>query len=537
MTRRSVGGALGAVLSVSGLTLVSRALGFLRWVVQASTVGAGVVAGAYATANQVPNVLYEVVVGGALAATVVPLLAQAVAGGNQEQIQRTASGLLGLVLVVLVPVAVLLAVAAGPVASLFPLSQGADPAVQHALVAQFLRMFAVQIPVYGIGVVLTGVLQACGSFTWPTLTPVASSLTVMATYGLYGHLTRVGAPSATCLAVLGWGTTVGVAALSLPLAWPVRRQGIRLRPSLRIPRAELARVVRLGGAGTWTVLTQQLSVLVVLALARRGGEPGTVAVYQYTQAVYLLPYAVLAVPVATVAYPRMAAALGGRQPQARALAGDGTGLVTAVSLAGAGALVAVAPACEAFFSLLTDVDGMALALVALSPGLVGYALVYQVTRVLFAADRPRAGAVATGTGWLTVAVVSWLAVGVLVPTGGDGPTTLLALGIGLSVGMSVAGTGLLVGLGRVLGGPVLRSTARVLTVAAPVAVCLGGLGWWVSSQVLGWVGWSSDAATHSVPATILALGLDALVALAVAVAVVAAAWAGQHSILRPVRAQ
>ena len=52
-------GLLGAVSGDAGLTLVSRVLGFGRWIVQATTVGAGTVAGAYATANQVPNVLYE----------------------------------------------------------------------------------------------------------------------------------------------------------------------------------------------------------------------------------------------------------------------------------------------------------------------------------------------------------------------------------------------------------------------------------------------------------------------------------------------
>ena len=69
------GGLLSVAGSVAGLTLVSRVLGFLRWLVQAATVGTGTVAGAYTTANQLPNTLYEVVVGGVLAATVVPLLA------------------------------------------------------------------------------------------------------------------------------------------------------------------------------------------------------------------------------------------------------------------------------------------------------------------------------------------------------------------------------------------------------------------------------------------------------------------------------
>ncbi|WP_244925045.1 murein biosynthesis integral membrane protein MurJ [Actinomyces bowdenii] len=314
-------GALAAAGGVAGLTLVSRVLGFLRWIVQASTLGAGTVAGAYATANQVPNVLYEVVVGGALAATVVPLLAGPVAAGRREEAARTASALLGLVLVVLVPLCLALVVLAEPVAGLFPASQGVDAAVQVALVADFLRMFALQIPLYGIGVVLTGVLQAHGSFTWPALAPVLSSLTVMAAYGAYGAMAPAadGRPSAAALHVLGWGTTAGVAALSLPLLWPVHRLGLRLRPTLRLGGAQAGRALRLAGAGIGTLLAQQASVLAVLALARSGGTTGTVAVYQYTQAVYVLPYAVLAVPVATVLYPRLTAAFSAeRRPPAPA---------------------------------------------------------------------------------------------------------------------------------------------------------------------------------------------------------------------------
>ena len=182
------GGLLSVAGSVAGLTLVSRILGFLRWLVQAATVGTGTVAGAYTTANQLPNTLYEVVVGGVLAATVVPLLAAPIAAGRREEVTATASGLLGLVLAVLTPLSLGLMVLAAPIASLFPTSQGVDPTLQHELVASFLRMFALQVPMYGVAVVLTGVLQAHNRFTWPALTPMLSSLVVMATYGLYGVL-------------------------------------------------------------------------------------------------------------------------------------------------------------------------------------------------------------------------------------------------------------------------------------------------------------------------------------------------------------
>ena len=479
------GGLLSVAGSVAGLTLVSRVLGFLRWLVQAATVGTGTVAGAYTTANQLPNTLYEVVVGGVLAATVVPLLAAPIAAGRREEVTATASGLLGLVLAVLTPLSLGLIVLAAPIASLFPTSQGVDPALQHELVASFLRMFALQVPMYGVAVVLTGVLQAHNRFAWPALTPMLSSLVVMATYGLYGVLAggEDAAASSLALQVLGWGTTLGVAALSLPLLWPVHRLGLGLRPTLRLGGAQARRALRLGGAGVWTILAQQVSVLVVLAMARWGGQTGTAAVYQYTQAVYVLPYAVLAVPVATVLYPRLTAAFEASELSPSRPGGTGgedvtrlvatsTALVTAVAVAGTAMLLAASAAAERFFSF-KQVDGMGQALAVLAPGLIGYALIYQVTRVLFAADRSRPAAHATAAGWLTVAVASAACVRLMAPSGGDGRATLVALGMGTTIGMTVAGVSLLVVLARVMGRRVLRATLTALVAGLPVALAAG----------------------------------------------------------------
>ncbi|MDO4899964.1 murein biosynthesis integral membrane protein MurJ [Actinomyces sp.] len=480
---------MSAAGGVAGLTLVSRALGFLRWIVQATTVGAGTVAGAYATANQIPNVLYEVVVGGALAATVVPLLAGPVGAGREAEVSRTTSALLGLVLMVLTPLAVLLAACAGTVAGWFPVSHGVAPAIQHDLVASFLRMFAVQIPLYGVGVVLTGVLQAHGRFTWPALTPVLSSLVVMATYAVYGALTRGSeTASSAALQVLGWGTTLGVAALSLPLLWPARRLGVRLRPTLRLGHGTAAKALRLGGAGVWTLIAQQLSVLAVLALARAGGTTGTVAVYQYTQAVYVLPYAVLVVPVATVIYPRLATAFTRAGNDARTLTASSTALVTGVAVTGAGMLLAAAHGAERFFAQLAEVEGMGASLALLAPGLVGYSLIYQVTRALYAADRARAAAGAAVAGWLTVAAASWPAVRLLAPHGGDGVGTLKGLALGTTTGMCVAGVGMLVVLARCMGVGVLAPTVRLLAATAPIAAVFGLVCNWLSRQPAGAIG-------------------------------------------------
>lgn len=471
------GASLGAKAGQVGtFTLASRLLGFLRWVVQAATVGSGAMAGAYSSANQIPNVFYEVVVGGALAGTVVPLLAGAIAHGQREKVRETASGLLGLTLAVLLPLAVLMALFAEPLAQLLVTSDtrmGADKAAivywggSHQLVVAFLRMFALQIPLYGLGVVLTGVLQAYNRFTWPALAPIFSSLVVMLTYGIYGALIDAG-HYAQAVLTLGWGTTAGVAALSLPLLWPVHRLGLGLRARLRLPAGTFTQLRSLAGAGIAALIAQQISVLTVVAVARRYGSAGTIAIYQYTQAIYVLPYAVLAVPLATVVYPQLAARLAAKHVsrETKDLIANSTALVTLAACVGSGALMLGAPLAQQVFGLITAVDYMGAALVAFAPGLVGYALIYQLTRVLYVLDAARSAALATCLGWLVVAGASWM-----FSANAKGPAVLVYLGAASSAGMSLAGVALALVLARRVGAralaPSLKIVALYLVVSAP----------------------------------------------------------------------
>lgn len=471
------GSSLGAKAGQVGtFTLASRLLGFLRWVVQAATVGSGAMAGAYSSANQIPNVFYEVVVGGALAGTVVPLLAGAIAHGQREKVRETASGLLGLTLAVLVPLAVLMALFAEPLAQLLVTSDtrmGADKAAiaywggSHQLAVAFLRMFALQIPLYGLGVVLTGVLQAYNRFTWPALAPIFSSLVVMLTYGIYGALIDPG-HYAQAVLTLGWGTTAGVAALSLPLLWPVHRLGLGLRARLRLPAGTFTQLRSLAGAGIAALIAQQISVLTVVAVARRYGSAGTIAIYQYTQAIYVLPYAVLAVPLATVVYPQLAARLAAKHVsrETKDLIANSTALVTLAACVGSGALMLGAPLAQQVFGLITDVDYMGAALVAFAPGLVGYALIYQLTRVLYVLDAARSAALATCLGWLVVAGASWV-----FSANAKGSAVLVYLGAASSAGMSLAGVVLALVLARRVGAralvPSLKIVALYLVVSAP----------------------------------------------------------------------
>lgn len=532
--RYLLGGVAGAATLIAALTVVSRVLGFGRWLVQSATVQASATGTSYGAANLVPNVLYEVVAGGALAGAVIPLLAGPIARRLRGEVDRVASALLTWAILVLTPVALALALFARQIATLLPTPQGGDEVVQIELVTYFLIIFAPQIVLYGIGVVLTGVLQAHKRFLAPALAPILSTLVVIASYLAFGYLAdglqdRPGELSDTALAVLAWGTTAGVAAMALPLLIPVRRCGVRLRPALRFPPGVAARARALALAGVGALLAQQVSVMVVMLLALNRGVDGTINLYQWTQAVYWLPYAVLVVPLATAVYPRLAelASHPDLAPFGR-VAESSTRAVLAVSFAGVAGLIAIAPAVSQVFATWNDTTGMAQALTWMAPGVVGMGLIFHVSRVLYAMDRSRLALAATSLGWAVVSLSCIVAVVALAPAGGDGPATLVGLGLGHSLGMTVAAVALLAAFARVLHRPVLRRIARSVAWAGAGTV-LGSLVGRVATDTVLSLGGAS------ITAAIMAGMLGAVVSVGLVALAVASGDRGTMNVFRRVR--
>jgi len=521
---RALTGLAGAAALVAGITVASRVAGFARWFVQSFSVGATSTGSVYNTANLVPNVLFEIVAGGALASVVVPLLAGPLARGLRADIDRIASALLTWALAALIPTAVLVAVFARPIVSRLmgsPVDQDLARA-QVDLGAHLLVVFAPQLVLYGIGIVLSGVLQAQQRFAWPAIMPLVSSLVVMGAYLMFRQLADSAqadpaALSSSAVAWLGWGTTAGVAAMSLPLLVPVHRSGVRLRPTWHFPAGVARRAARLAMAGVGALLAQQVAVVAVVRLSNGTGGPGTISTFMYAQAVYVLPYAVLAVPLATVAFPRLAEhAATGDGERYRRLVSLSTRSVIAVCAVGTAVLLAAAPSVAAAFTAIDvgDIRGMAAALGWLAPGLIGYGLLLQSSRVLYALERGRSAVAAAAVGWLAVTLASILAVRALSGPAPDPPGTLLGLAIGNTLGMTLGGAAMLIAVRRATGSGGSAGLARNL-VAAVAAGGLGAIaGRWIADA--GLVAWG-----RSLRGALPAACLSGLVALFVAAAVFA----------------
>lgn len=444
------------------------------------------VATAYQTANSIPNLIFELVAGGALAALVVPLLAAPLARHRPDQVNHIASALLTWALTILIPVAVLVAVFARPLILL--VGSNLQPATIDAA-TEMLVYFAPQLPLYGIAVVLTGVLQAHRRFAWPALAPLLSGITMIGVYLLYGiysdKQTVAGHITDAELALLAGGTTCGVLVLAGCLLIPLRGLHLKFRPAWRLETHVASDIRALAIAGAITLGAQQLCQALLIRLANN--QEGNVTVFALAQTFFLLPWAVLAVPLATAVYPGLSEshALGDSDRFHRSIADTGR---TVLVLSGLG-VAALAGLAEPIGAVLAQVAAnggnaekeLAATLTGISFGLFGYSMFAIYSRGLYALGRPMSSALATAIGWAAAAVAAVI----LAQTMAESHRTL-ALSIAWTIGMTVIGLALTIAIARHTGAASLAGLGRAAlatlgATAAAIAAARGLIAWWGSA--------------------------------------------------------
>jgi putative peptidoglycan lipid II flippase len=495
------------------LTIGARILGLVRTLAFSQTVGATCLGTAYVTANQVPNLIYELVLGGALSTVMVPLLARSAARSgfdptDKNQVSQITSALLTWCLLILVPLTVIIMVVAGPVATLLnPHNASAD--CVHAQVisttATMLRIFAPQALLYGLSVVLLGVLQAYRRFAAYALAPLLNSLVVIASLIAFVPLGRgvsLGKLSSLALLVLSVGATLGVAAMVAIAVWPIWRLRLRIRPTLRLPAGVPRRAGGLALVGIAEIVAGEISAFVVIALANGRGATGALVLFNYGSQVFNTLNAVLALSISVSAFPIMAARSG---PVFDRTCAGSTRAVVLVSCLGVALMGAVMVPAARVLAGHGQVSELTLAFAFFAPGLIGIAVIANLTRALLAVGRLKIAAAAVAGGIL-VGVLAQLILVEIVPA----RLVVAVLALGNSAGLVVVAVPLIVVTRRVLGKATVEGVGRTTLVglAAAVGASVVGVG---ASLAVPAHGKLTDAA-----AGVLAAGLAVVVFGAIA---------------------
>lgn len=321
-------------------TALSRVSGLMRVAALTAALGLTTVADVYNLANTAPNILYELVIGGVLSSTLVPLFIHANDAKAVDREDDSASVIVTVSFVAITALAIVAVLLAPAINQLFSLSlDGAEKAKQAAIGDDFLILLLPQIFFYGMMTLGTAVLHAKRRFAAPAFAPVLTNVVIsVAALSVYFFLDDDTGPNPTrTVWVLGLGTTAGIAAMAVALLPAIRRSGTELRWRFQPRHPAIRSVLRLSG---WTVgfaVANQISLLIVLTLARGVGV-GAVSAYQYAFIFFQLPYGLIAVSLMTAVLPELAEAARNQDHQRFAERfHEGLGLLLTFMLPAAGA--------------------------------------------------------------------------------------------------------------------------------------------------------------------------------------------------------
>lgn len=376
-------------------SIVSRGTGFARSAVVAAALGTiGPTADGYAVGNSLPTIVYMLLLGGALNAVFVPELVKAAKEHQDGGVAYTDR-------LVTVCVAGLLAITAAAV--------WAAPAIvgaytdyggrQAAMTTAFARCCLPQIFFLGLFTLLGQVLNARGRFGAMMWAPVLNNLVVIAVFGLYLAVATGGGNSLTGAetALLGWGTTAGIAVQTLALLPVLRAAGFRWRPRFDWRGSGLTRPLRAAFWLVLLVLANQAAYWVTTRLATTAGLDGGPGFSAYNNAyvLWVVPHGIITVSLVTALMPRMSAAAADgdtaalRRDVSRALRTSASAVVPAACL-----LLALAqPVMALVFGYgrtsADDTAAMAAILTAFAPGLVALSGQYVLSRTFYALSDTR----------------------------------------------------------------------------------------------------------------------------------------------------
>jgi putative peptidoglycan lipid II flippase len=469
---------------IAVITVVSRVVGLVRTLTFSQTVGATCLGTAYVTANQIPNLVYELVLGGALSSVMVPVLARsaersATDRADRDQVSQITSALLTWCLLILIPLTVAIMATAGPIAALLNPTNPAADCVHAEVVsttASMLRIFAPQALLYGLSVVLLGLLQAYRRFAAYALAPLVNSLVVIASCIAFAPLAR-GAPLGrvpeVAEFVLSAGATLGVGVMVLVALVPTWRLRLRLRPALRLPAGIARRAGGLALVGVIEMIAAEISAVVGIGLANGRGATGALVLVSYASQVFTTVNAVLVLSISISAFPVLSARDGSVFD--RACAGS-TKAVVQVSCLGVALIAAVTlPAAHVLVSQPGQVSELALGLACFAPGLIGLGVIANLSRAMLAIGRLKIAAAALA-GSTLVSLSAQVILTEIVPA----RLVVGALAMGNTVGTTVVAIPLVVVTRRVLGSASVQGVSRSALAGLAAAAGAGLVGFAVS---------------------------------------------------------
>jgi len=368
-------------------TIISRITGFIRGILIVAVLGTTLLADTYNVANTMPNILYNLLVGGALTAIFIPQLVRSFESedGGDDFASRLVTTI-SLILLILVLLGMFFA--PNLVRLYAPEFFTEGFAREQEIAIAFTRYCLPQIFFLGLFTMLGQVANARGSFGPLMWAPIANNLVGIALFGgflLFSTGIDIDSITQPQIALLGWGTTFSVVVQALVLVPVIKKLGITIKPKLGV--AGLGKSFKLAGWTLVYVLISQLGYLVTVNVATAaavrsfndGVETGVgYTPYTFAYFVMLLPYSIITISIITAILPHISKlALDGKREEVKAQLVRAIRLVGVITVPSAVAFLLFGPLItESIFVGISTEDSRYIGYVlsALSFGLVAFSI-------------------------------------------------------------------------------------------------------------------------------------------------------------------
>ncbi len=287
-----------ALMSV--LVIISRVTGFFRTWGQAYALGVTALASCYTVANNMPNQLYELVMGGMIMTAFLPVYLSVKKESGREGANAYASNLLSIVLILMGAVTIVSFILAGPIIWTQSFSASAD--FDADLSVYLFRFFVIEVVLYALSSIISGILNAERDYLWSNAAPIFNNVVCTASFVLYAMLKD--ANPGLALLSLAVGNPLGVLVQVVMQLPSLRRHGVRLGLRVDLHDPALRDTLSIGIPTLVVTVASFPTVAVQTSSALQVTASGASVAY-YSRLWYMLPYSVFAIPITVAMFTEL----------------------------------------------------------------------------------------------------------------------------------------------------------------------------------------------------------------------------------------
>lgn len=291
--------------TASILVIISRITGFGRTMAQANALSGALmaVASCYTVASTMPNFLYELVMGGMLITSFLPVYVSVRKRLGRQGAADYASNLLSLVVMLMGVMSVVSFIFAAPL--IWTQSAGASSDFNFDLAVWFFRFFAFEIVLYGLSSIISGVLNAERDYFWSNAAPIVNNVITIASFSLYAYVVKSGILTwEQALIILAVGNPLGVAAQVFMQIPALARHGVRLRFRVDLHDPAIKETLAIG-LPTLVVTFASFPTSAVQSSCALQVTANGAAIAYYSRVWYVLPYSILAIPISVTMFTEL----------------------------------------------------------------------------------------------------------------------------------------------------------------------------------------------------------------------------------------